>query len=119
MSKPKRERSLADNEARAVLRNLRTSPYKLNLVAEMIRGKKVAEALTQLTFSNKRIAGDVKNSAVGDRQRGKQSQPKRGCAGGERGLGWQSLHHEAFSRPRSWPRRQDFETPFAPDHCGA
>lgn len=60
MSKPKRERSLAENEARAILRNLRTSPYKLNLVAEMIRGMKAADALTQLTFSNKRIANDVK-----------------------------------------------------------
>ncbi len=60
MSKPKRERSLAGNEAQAVLRNLRTSPYKLNLVAEMIRGMKASEALTQLAFSNKRIANDVR-----------------------------------------------------------
>ncbi len=60
MSKPKRERSLAANEAKAVLRNLRTSPIKLNLVAEMIRGMKAQEALTQLAFSNKRIAQDVK-----------------------------------------------------------
>lgn len=62
MSKPKRQRSLADNEARAVVRNLRTSPIKLNLVAEMIRGMKAADALTQLTFSNKRIAQDVKKA---------------------------------------------------------
>lgn len=60
MSKPKRERSLAANEAKAVLRNLRTSPIKLNLVAEMIRGMKAADALTQLAFSNKRIAQDVR-----------------------------------------------------------
>jgi len=60
MSKPKRERSLAANEAQAVLRNLRTSPIKLNLVAEMIRGLKVGDALNQLTFSNKRIAQDVR-----------------------------------------------------------
>ena len=60
MSKPKRERSLAANEAKAVLRNLRTSPIKLNLVAEMIRGMKAQEALTQLAFSNKRIAVDVR-----------------------------------------------------------
>lgn len=60
MSKPKRERSLAANEAKAVLRNLRTSPIKLNLVAEMIRGMKAQDALTQLAFSNKRIAQDVK-----------------------------------------------------------
>lgn len=62
MSKPKTPRSLADNEARAVLRNVRVSPIKLNLVAELIRGKKVADALTQLTFSHKRIAQDVKKT---------------------------------------------------------
>jgi large subunit ribosomal protein L22 len=62
MSKAARERSLEANEARAILRNLRTSPIKLNLVAEMIRGLKVQDALTQLTFSNKRIALDVKKA---------------------------------------------------------
>lgn len=60
MGKASRERQLADNEARAVLRNLRTSPRKLNLVAGMIRGMKVQEALTQLTFNHKRISNDVK-----------------------------------------------------------
>lgn len=62
MSKPKTQRSLPANEAKAVVRNLRTSPYKLNLVAGMIRGMKVQHALTQLTFSNKRIAQDVKKA---------------------------------------------------------
>ena len=62
MGKPSRQRSLAENEARCVVRNLRTSPIKLNLVAELIRGMKVADALTQLTFSHKRIAGDVKKA---------------------------------------------------------
>lgn len=62
MGKPKRERSLADNEARAVTRNIRVSPQKLNLVAAMIRGKKVATALADLTFSRKRIALDVKKT---------------------------------------------------------
>jgi large subunit ribosomal protein L22 len=62
MSKPKTERSLAANEARAIVRNLRTSPTKLNLVAEMIRGMKVQQALTQLQFSNKRIAVDVRKA---------------------------------------------------------
>ena len=51
---------MADNEARAKLRMLKTSPQKLNLVAGLIRGKKVEQALTDLTFSKKRIAGDVK-----------------------------------------------------------
>ena len=60
MSKQKNARRVADNEAMAKLRMLRTSPQKLNLVAQMIRGKKVDKALTDLTFSNKRIAQDVK-----------------------------------------------------------
>ena len=62
MGKPKRERALADNEARAVARTLRVSPQKLNLVAQMIRGKKVQTALADLTFSRKRIAGTVKKT---------------------------------------------------------
>jgi len=62
MGKAKTERSLADNEARAVLRNLRTSPQKLNLVAAMIRGKPAGTALAELTFSKRRIANDVKKA---------------------------------------------------------
>lgn len=62
MSKPKTKRALAANEAKAVVRNLRTSPIKLNYVAEMIRGQKVSAALTQLQFSNKRIAVDVRKA---------------------------------------------------------
>ena len=60
MGKEKNPRRVADNEAMAKLRMLRTSPQKLNLLAGMIRGKKVEKALTDLTFSNKRIAEDVK-----------------------------------------------------------
>jgi large subunit ribosomal protein L22 len=60
MSKKKRERSLSDNEAIAVARMLRISPQKLNLLAQLIRGKKVATALADLEFSRKRIAGDVR-----------------------------------------------------------
>jgi len=59
MGKEKSPRRVADNEAMAVSRMLRTSPQKLNLVAQMIRGKKVEAALTDLTFSKKRIAEDV------------------------------------------------------------
>ena len=62
MSKPKNKRALKDNEAKAVLRLLRTSSQKLNLVAQMIRGKKVDKALAELTFSRKRIAGPVKKA---------------------------------------------------------
>ena len=60
MGKAARPRTLADTEAKAVARNLRVSPQKLNLVAGLIRGKKVATALADLQFSRKRIAGDVK-----------------------------------------------------------
>ena len=60
MSKKARERSLADNEAKAITRMLRVSPQKLNLVAGLIRGKKVATALADLQFSQKRIATEVK-----------------------------------------------------------
>ncbi|MFN4010778.1 50S ribosomal protein L22 [Pannonibacter carbonis] len=64
MGKPKRERTLADNEAKAVTRMLRVSPQKLNLVAAAIRGKKVGSAIADLTFSRKRIAGDVKKTLM-------------------------------------------------------
>ena len=60
MGKDNNPRRVADNEAMAKTRMLRTSPQKLNLVAGMIRGKKVDKALTDLTFSKKRIAQDVK-----------------------------------------------------------
>ena len=60
MSKDKNPRRVADNDARAKLRMLKTSPQKLNLVAGLIRGKKVDKALTDLTFSKKRVAQDVK-----------------------------------------------------------
>ena len=60
MSKKARERSLADTEAKAVARMLRVSPQKLNLLAQLIRGKKVAAALADLEFSRKRIARDVR-----------------------------------------------------------
>jgi len=62
MSKSKNARRVADNEAMAVSRMLKTSPQKLNLVAQLIRGKSVAKALTDLTFSKKRIAIDVKKT---------------------------------------------------------
>src|ERR1700734_2108119 len=60
MSKKKRERTLSDNEAQAISRNLRVSPQKLNLLAQLIRGKKVSMALADLEFSRKRIARDVR-----------------------------------------------------------
>jgi large subunit ribosomal protein L22 len=60
MGKAKRPRVLSDSEASAKLRMVRISPQKLNLVAESIRGKKVSQALADLTFSRKRIAVQVK-----------------------------------------------------------
>jgi large subunit ribosomal protein L22 len=64
MGKPKRERRLAETEAKAVAKSLRVSPQKLNLVAGMIRGKKVNQALADLQFSRKRIAGDVRKCVM-------------------------------------------------------
>lgn len=62
MSKEKNPRRVAENEAMAVSRMLRTSPQKLNLVAAMIRNKPVDKALSDLTFSKKRVAEDVKKT---------------------------------------------------------
>ncbi|QHQ33802.1 50S ribosomal protein L22 [Algicella marina] len=62
MGKEKNPRRVAENEAMAVSRMLRTSPQKLNLVAAMIRGKSVEKALTDLTFSKKRISDEVKKT---------------------------------------------------------
>ena len=64
MGKPKRPRSLAENEAKAIARNLRVSPQKLNLVAGLIRGKKVNQVLADLEFSRKRIADDVRKCVM-------------------------------------------------------
>jgi len=60
MGKASLERQLPDNEAKAVGRMIRTSPQKLNLVAQLIRGKKAEQALNDLTFSRRRVAGEVK-----------------------------------------------------------
>ncbi|MCV6599534.1 MAG: 50S ribosomal protein L22 [Alphaproteobacteria bacterium] len=55
------------NEARAFAKHIRTSPRKMNLVAALIRGKNVAEALRALDFCKRRVANEVKavlNSAI-------------------------------------------------------
>jgi large subunit ribosomal protein L22 len=62
MGKQSRARVLGDHQAMAIARNIRVSPRKLNLVAQQIRGKKVDRALSELTFSPKRIAGVVKKT---------------------------------------------------------
>jgi large subunit ribosomal protein L22 len=62
MGKERNPRRVGENEAYAVNRFIRSSPIKLNLVAQMIRGKKVETALAELSFSRKRIAGQVKRT---------------------------------------------------------
>ncbi len=78
MGKPKQQRRLPETAAQAVARNLRVSPQKLNLVAAMIRGKKVEQALAELEFSRKRIAIDVRKclmSAVANAENNHQLDP--------------------------------------------
>ncbi|ANK83139.1 MAG: 50S ribosomal protein L22 [Rhizobiales bacterium NRL2] len=78
MGKQARERTLADNEARAIGRNLRISPQKLNLVAQIIRGRKVEDALVQLSFNKRRISLDVKKvlqSAIANAENNHQLDP--------------------------------------------
>jgi large subunit ribosomal protein L22 len=60
MGKPKHERELPDHQAMAMATLIRSSPRKLNLVAQLIRGLDAASALNQLTFSRRRVAGEVK-----------------------------------------------------------
>ncbi len=60
MGKPGQERQLSENEAMAMVRNLRGSAQKLNLVCQTIRGKSAETALSELTFSKRRIAQAVK-----------------------------------------------------------
>ena len=62
MSKRPYKRRLSDTEAKAMVRGLRISPRKLNLVAQSIRGKSAASALSELTFSKRRIARDVRKA---------------------------------------------------------
>ena len=60
MGKQSLERVLEDTQAKAIGRNIRTSPRKLNLVAQTIRGKRAEAALAELTFSPRRVAVEVK-----------------------------------------------------------
>ena len=62
MSKQAKPRALGDHEAKAIVRMLRVSPQKLNLLAQLIRGKKVAVALADLEFSRKRISTEVRKA---------------------------------------------------------
>jgi large subunit ribosomal protein L22 len=62
MSKPKHPRGVDDNEAQAILSNVRCSPRKLNLVAGLIRNMPADKAVATLTFSKRRIAKDVRKA---------------------------------------------------------
>lgn len=62
MSKPKHPRTLAEHQAEAILRNVRISPQKLNLVAGLIRNQSASQAVATLTFSKRRIAHQVKKT---------------------------------------------------------
>tara|TARA_R110002096_G_scaffold269164_2_gene462969 strand:+ start:1763 stop:2146 length:384 start_codon:yes stop_codon:yes gene_type:complete len=64
MGKPSAARALPDNEAKAILRNIRTSPRKLNLVAASIRGMPAERALLALKYSKKRIAAEVRKALL-------------------------------------------------------
>ena len=114
MGKKKRERALADNEAKAVARMLRVSPQKLNLVAQLIRGKKVATALADLEFSRKRIARDVQQvPGIGDRQCREQSRPRRRRSRRRRGACRQGAGDQALHAARPRPRRTHFQAVLA------
>ena len=62
MGKEKNKRRELDNEAKVVLRNVRVSPQKLNLVAQMIRNQSASKALSILQFSKRRISNDVEQA---------------------------------------------------------
>ena len=120
MSKKKRERALSDNEAKAVSRNLRVSPQKLNLLAQLIRGKKVATALADLEFSRKRIARDVRKcleSAIANAENNHDLDVDDLMVV-EAHVGKGAGDEAAFAACAR-PRRSDFQAVFPPHHRGA
>jgi len=60
MGQSKNPRRVADNEAMAFGKIFQTSPQKLNLIAQTIRGKSAGKALVDLEFSKRRMAADVR-----------------------------------------------------------
>jgi large subunit ribosomal protein L22 len=113
MGKPKMERQLADNEAMAVARNLRTSTQKLNLVAGLIRGKPAQTALAELQFSKRRIAQDVRKvleSAIANAENNHQLDVDR-LVVAEASVG-KSLIMRRF-RPRARGRVGRIQKPFS------
>ena len=120
MSKKKRERALSDSEAKAVARMLRVSPQKLNLLAQLIRGKKVSTALADLEFSRKRIARDVRKcleSAIANAENNHDLDVDD-LVVVQAHVG-KAIVLEAVHAARARPRRQDFQAVLEPHHCRA
>ncbi|SDG48060.1 MULTISPECIES: 50S ribosomal protein L22 [Thalassobaculum] len=113
MGKQAAERRLDDTEAKAVLRNLRVSPQKLNLVAQMIRGQRADKALATLAFSKRRIARDVKKlleSAIANAENNHQLDVDRLFV--KEAFVGKSITMKRF-RPRARGRVGRIEKPFA------
>jgi large subunit ribosomal protein L22 len=113
MGKPKGERELAENQAMAMARLLRTSPRKLNLVAQLIRGLKAERALSQLTFNRRRVAREVKKvlmSAIANAENNHDLDVDR-LVVAEASVG-KSLVMKRF-RPRARGRAGRIEKPFS------
>ncbi|MCR9074298.1 MAG: 50S ribosomal protein L22 [Thalassobaculaceae bacterium] len=113
MGKQAAERRLDDTEAKAELRNLRVSPQKLNLVAQMIRGQRAEKALATLTFSKRRIARDVKKvleSAIANAENNHQLDVDRLFV--KEAYVGKSFKMKRF-RPRARGRVGKIEKPFA------
>jgi large subunit ribosomal protein L22 len=113
MGKQAAERRLDDTEAKAELRNLRISPQKLNLVAQMIRGQRADKALATLTFSKRRIARDVKKvleSAIANAENNHQLDVDRLFV--KEAYVGKSFKMKRF-RPRARGRVGKIEKPFA------
>ena len=117
MGKRARDRDLPDTDAKAVARMLRVSPQKLNLLAQLIRGKKVAMALADLQFSQKRIATEVKKcleSAIANAENNHDLDVDELVVA--EALCRQGAGAQALPPARPWPHGQDFEAVFEPDH---
>ena len=120
MGKAATPRALPENEAKAVARMLRVCPQKLNLVAQLIRGKKVATALADLEFSQKRIARDVRKcleSAIANAENNHDLDVDDLVV--KRGLRRQGARAEALPCPSPRSRRPHPETVLEPHDRGS
>ena len=115
MGKPSAPRVLADNEAKAFAKMLRISPQKLNLVAGLIKGQDASKALADLSFSRRRIAGDVKKvlqSAIANAENNHQLDVDRLYVA-------EAYVGKGLVMKRFRPGRQDPEALVQPDGCRA